>query len=39
MASLTGQLLIAMPQMQDPFFARSVVGGVFIKLFLDEMGR
>ena len=25
MASLTGQLLIAMPQMQDPFFARSVV--------------
>src|SRR4051812_19379235 len=25
MTSLTGQLLIAMPQMQDPFFARSVV--------------
>lgn len=25
MSSLTGQLLIAMPQMQDPFFARSVV--------------
>src|SRR5271155_4831637 len=25
MNSLTGQLLIAMPQMQDPFFARSVV--------------
>ena len=25
MTSLTGQLLIAMPQMSDPFFARSVV--------------
>jgi putative transcriptional regulator len=25
MTSLTGQLLIAMPQMEDPFFARSVV--------------
>ena len=25
MRSLTGQLLIAMPQMDDPFFARSVV--------------
>ena len=25
MTSLTGQLLIAMPQMQDPFFAHSVV--------------
>ena len=25
MTSLTGQLLIAMPQLHDPFFARSVV--------------
>ena len=25
MSSLTGQLLVAMPQMQDPRFARSVV--------------
>ena len=25
MSSLTGQLLVAMPQMQDPRFARSVI--------------
>jgi putative transcriptional regulator len=48
MTSLTGQLLIAMPQMEDPFFARSVVYlcehssengamGLIINRILDEL--
>jgi putative transcriptional regulator len=48
MTSLTGQLLIAMPQMEDPFFARSLVYlcehddegamGLVINKLLDDVG-